>query len=141
MFLLGFAALLRLLQVKLFARDDFFDCRWYEITNRPARGNSCSDFRRRDIDFSINDRVRMRSRPAAAIKHDELNNCFQFGEATPFFQPVNVVFADQAVQRSISVASSDFLNSVNCVRRRRAAQLTIVYGEFWVAFNRRFHHC
>src|SRR3954462_1971982 len=81
-FLLGLAALLRLLQVKLFAKDDFFDCRWYEIPNRSASSNPCSDFRRRDIDFSINDGVRMRIRPAAAIQDGELNNCLQFGKAT-----------------------------------------------------------
>src|SRR6185369_15631020 len=78
---------------KVFAANDPFHCRRYEISNRPASGNSLSDFRRRNVDLSTNNRVDVARLLARAIQNNKSNQLFQVVKATPVCKVADVVFA------------------------------------------------
>src|SRR5256714_9647607 len=79
-----FSAVISLAPVKFLAPNDFFDCSWYEITNRLAGGNSLSDFRGRNIDPAMYSCIRMIRSTRGAIKNNKTNQFFQFCESMPF---------------------------------------------------------
>src|SRR6516164_9784917 len=56
-------------------------------------------------------------------------------------QLLNVVFTDQAVDGRVAFASANFLNRVDCVRRRRSQQLAVIHFKLRLAFDRRSQHC
>jgi hypothetical protein len=129
-----------LLQVKFFATNDLFH-RWrYEILNRPASGNSLSDFGRRNVDFSANNRVDVARSLASAIKNDKTNHLLQVSEATPFRKLADVIFADKAVNRCVTFASPNLLNGVDGIGRRRSPQFAIIHSKSRFVFNSGLYH-
>ena len=55
-------------------------------------------------------------------------------------QLLNVVFTDEAINGGIAFASANFLNRVDCVRRRRSQQLALIHFKLRLAFDCRLQH-
>ena len=77
----------------------------------------------------------------AAVKNHEANHLLQFGEAMPSRQLLNVVFTDQAVDGRVAFTPANFLNRIDCVRRRWSQQLAFIHFKLRLAFDRRSQHC
>jgi len=77
---------------------------------------------------------------ARAIGNDKPNHFFQVGEATPFFQLANVIFADQAVNRGSTFESPNLLDGIDGIGRWRPPQFAIVHGKSRFLFNRGLNH-
>jgi hypothetical protein len=120
--------------------NDLFDRRWYEIANRSTSGNSLSDFRRRNVDFSVNNRVDMARSLTAAIKNNKTNHLLQVSEAAPFCKLTDIILADQAVNRCITFASPNLLHGIDGIRRWRAPQLAIIHSKSRFVFNSGLYH-
>ena len=77
---------------------------------------------------------------ARAIENNKPNHFFQIGEATPFCQLADVIFADQAVNRCITFELSNLLDCIDGIGRWRAPQFAIVHGKSRFLFNRGLNH-
>ncbi len=58
----------------------------------------------------------------------------------PLRQLLNIVFTDQAVDGRIAFTAANFLDRVDCVRRRWSQQLTFIGFKLRLAFDRRLQH-
>ena len=77
---------------------------------------------------------------ATPIKNNETNHLFQISEATPFCEVVHVIFADQAVNRRITLALPNLLDRFDGVGRRWAPQLAIIHGKSGFILNCGLYH-
>jgi hypothetical protein len=78
---------------------------------------------------------------AATIEDNEMDHVVQLGKAMPFCEPFRVIFANQTVDRCVTVAPLDFVNGIDCVGRWWPTQLAVVHCEPRLTFNRRPQHC
>src|SRR6187431_2759548 len=58
----------------------------------------------------------------------------------PLRQLLNIVFTDQAVEGGIAFAAENFLNRVDCVRRRWSQQFAFVDFKLRLTLDRRLQH-
>ena len=77
---------------------------------------------------------------ATAIKNNKTNHLFQISEAPPFRELVHVIFADQAVNRRISVALPNLLDRIDGVGRPWTSQLAIIHCKSRFSLNSGLYH-